>query len=128
MFVVVSYCNMVVVWDCGDFDDLVVLYCGFMCDNNFCFDSMFEKLVRLKFVFDFVYGMLMVGNLMLLIDGVLVVFFVLEEWVSVCGLLILVYLCVGEIVVVDFVDGDEGLLMVLVYVVLWMFDKFGIVL
>lgn len=64
--------------------------------------------------------MMMVGNLILLIDGVLVVLLVSEQWVEVYLLVLLVYFVDVEIVVVDYVNGNDGLLMVLIYVVFWL--------
>lgn len=119
---------MVKVYDEGFFDDMIIFYMGLDCDNNLCGNIILEKLVLLKFVFDWENGIMMVVNLMLLIDGVFFVLLVMEEWVKECDLLILVYIIYCEIVVVDFVGKKEGLLIVLVYVVLCMLDCVGIIL
>lgn len=116
-----SYYKLVVVYEEGWQNDLMMLFCGLICDQNLCLDIDLEKIGIFKLVFECgLCGIFMVVNLMLLIDGVLVVLLVSEEWVKVCGLLILVYFKDGEVVVVNFVDCQEGLLMVLVYVVLWL--------
>lgn len=128
-WVVFLYKKLVVVYECGFFNDLIVLFCGVECDNILCVDILLEKLVMFKLVFDKVFGcgMLIVVNFILFIDGVLVVLLVSEEWVCVYGYELLVYLCDLQVVVVDFVYG-EGLLMVFIIVVLEMFKCNGLIL
>lgn len=128
-WVVLLYKKLVVVYECGFFNDLIVLFCGVECDNILCLDILLEKLVMLKLVFDKVFGcgMFIVVNFILLIDGVVVVLLVSEEWVCVYGYEFQVYLCDVYVVVVDFVYG-EGLLMVLIIVVLEMFKCNGLIL
>lgn len=84
---------MVVVYEEGFFDDLIILFLGLECDNNLCVDFIVEKFVKFKLVFG--KGdvcIMIVGNLILFMDGVFCVFLVFEEWVKVNGYVVFVYL------------------------------------
>lgn len=122
------YQNLVKFYEEGWQGDLMMLFYGLECDNNMCGDFIIEKLSILKLVFGGFEGIMIVVNFMLFIDGVFIVLMVFEDWVKECGLLVQVYLIYCEVVVVDFIGKKEGLLMVLVYVVLCMFDCVGFIL
>lgn len=73
----------------------------FVEDNNICGNFLFVDYVKLCLVFDCKYGMVMVVNSMLLIDGVVVVILMIEFWVKELGLVLLGYLCSYVFIVID---------------------------
>ena len=123
-----SHHNMAAAYDRGDFDALIVPWRGLARDNNLRPDSSIEKLARLKPVFDREHGTLTAGNSTPLTDGAAVVLLASEEWANAHGLPILAYLRAGEAAAVDFVGGEDGLLMAPAYAVPRMLDKLGITL
>jgi acetyl-CoA C-acetyltransferase len=112
----------------GFFNDLVVPYRGLTRDNNLRADLTLEKLGTLKPVFDKKGGTLTAGNSTPLTDGAAVALLASEDWAAAHNLPVLAYLRTGEAAAVDFVDGEEGLLMAPVYAVPRMLQKLGIAL
>ena len=102
----------------GWHDDLLTPYLGLTRDNNLRTDLSLEQLGKLKPVFDRSgLGTLTPGNATPLTDGASVVLLGTEQWAQVHGLSVLAYLVDGETAAVDFVTGQEGLLMAPVYAV-----------
>lgn len=99
-------------WDAGFFDDLVIPHNGVIRDNNVRPDSTLEKLSGLKPAFDRSrHGTLTAGNSSTLTDGAAAVLLASEDWVREHDLPVLAWLTHSRTAAVDYVDGDEGLLM-----------------
>ncbi|CAM4076961.1 3-ketoacyl-CoA thiolase [Pseudomonas reidholzensis] len=102
----------------GWHDDLLTPYLGLNRDNNLRPDLTLEQLAKLKPAFDRSgLGTLTAGNSTPLTDGASVVLLGSEAWAQAQGLSVLAYLVDGETAAVDFVNGQEGLLMAPVYAV-----------
>lgn len=102
----------------GWHDDLLTPFLGLTRDNNLRSDLTLEQLARLKPVFDRSgLGTLTPGNSTPLTDGASLVLLGSEQWAQDHGLPVLAYLVDGETAAVDFVTGQEGLLMAPVYAV-----------
>ena len=99
-------------WDSGFFDDLVKPYAGVIRDNIVRPDTSLEKLSSLKPAFDRSRnGTLTAGNSTSLTDGSAAVLLASEEWARKHDLPVTAWLTFGRTASVDFVNGDEGLLM-----------------
>ncbi|MBK5003107.1 acetyl-CoA C-acetyltransferase [Pseudomonas sp. S31] len=99
-------------------DDLLTPYLGLSRDNNLRPDLTLEQLGKLKPVFERgAQGTLTAGNSTPLTDGASLVLLGSEQWAEQQGLPVLAYLVDGETAAVDFVKGQEGLLMAPVYAV-----------
>ncbi|MFJ4154614.1 acetyl-CoA C-acetyltransferase [Pseudomonas sp. NPDC089752] len=99
-------------------DDLLTPFLGLSRDNNLRPDLTLEQLSKLKPSFDRSgQGTLTPGNSTPLTDGASLVLLASEEWAEAQGLPVLAYLVDGETAAVDFVRGQEGLLMAPVYAV-----------
>ena len=102
----------------GWHDDLLTPFHKLTRDQNLRPDLTLEKLASLKQVFELDdHGSLTAGNSTPLTDGASVVLLGSEAWANERGLPIQAYLRDGETAAVDFVRGDEGLLMAPVYAV-----------
>ncbi|MFG2890080.1 acetyl-CoA C-acetyltransferase [Streptomyces sp. NPDC048248] len=115
-------------YDRGFLDDLVVPFQGLVRDHQLRPDSTVEKLATLKPVFGTgLDGATMTaGNSTPLTDGAATVLLASEEWARERGLRPLAYLTAYETGAVDFVDGDEGLLMAPAYAVPRMLERAGL--
>jgi acetyl-CoA C-acetyltransferase len=122
-----SHRKLAAAYERGFLDDLVVPFRGLTKDNNLRADSDEAKLAKLKPVFGRD-GSLTAGNSTPLTDGASVVLLATEEWAAERNLPVLAYLRTGETAAVDFVDGDEGLLMAPAYAVPRMLDRVGLTL
>lgn len=99
-------------------DDLLTPFLGLTRDNNLRPDLTLEQLAKLKPVFDRSgLGTLTPGNSTPLTDGASLVLLGSETWAQEHGLEVQAYLVDGETAAVDFVHGQEGLLMAPVYAV-----------
>jgi acetyl-CoA C-acetyltransferase len=113
-----SHQRMAAAWEEGFFDDLVTPYMGLGQDNNLRPDSSVEKLAKLKPVFgDEEKGTMTAGNSTPLSDGASAVLLGSDEWAEQHGLPVLAHLVDWETAAVDYVHGDDGLLMAPVYAV-----------
>ena len=113
-----SHQRLAAAWDEGFFDDLVTPYMGLGQDNNMRPDSSAEKLAKLKPVFgDRENGTMTAGNSTPLSDGASAVLLASDEWAEERGLPVLAHLVDWETAAVDYVHGDDGLLMAPVYAV-----------
>ncbi|NEZ03999.1 acetyl-CoA C-acetyltransferase [Wenzhouxiangella sp. XN201] len=116
-------------WDSGFFDDLVKPHNGVIRDNIVRPDTTLEKLASLKPVFDRSRnGTLTAGNSTSLSDGAAAVLLASEEWAREHDLPVLAWLTHSRTAAVDYVSGDEGLLMAPTVAVSEMLDRAGLAL
>jgi acetyl-CoA C-acetyltransferase len=123
---VASHRKMAAAYEAGLFNDQVVPFRGLARDNNLRPDIDPAKLATLKPVFDRAHGTLTAANSTPLTDGASTVLLASEDWAKARGLPVLTYLRAAETAAVDFVDGDEGLLMAPAYAVPRMLAKLGL--
>jgi acetyl-CoA C-acetyltransferase len=113
-----SHQRMAKAWEDGFFDDLVTPYLGLERDNNLRADSTAEKLAKLKPVFgDEETGTMTAGNSTPLTDGASAVLLASDEWAAERNLPVLAHIVDWETAAVDYVHGEDGLLMAPVYAV-----------
>jgi acetyl-CoA C-acetyltransferase len=107
-----SHRRLAAAYDSGLFDDLVTPFHGLTRDQTLRTDTSLERLAALPTVFgrgpD---ATLTAGNSTPLTDGASVVLLASDEWAAARGLPILAHLVDVEVAAVDYVTGDEGLLM-----------------
>ncbi|MGK7296991.1 MAG: acetyl-CoA C-acetyltransferase [Candidatus Wenzhouxiangella sp. M2_3B_020] len=119
-----SHHNAAKAWDEGFFDDLVVGHAGVLRDNNIRPDSDMQQLAKLKPAFDrSENGTLTAGNSTPLTDGAAAVMLASEEYAEKHDLPVAAWLTHSRTAAVDFVDGDEGLLMAPTVAVSEMLDR-----
>ncbi|WP_277068789.1 acetyl-CoA C-acetyltransferase [Saccharomonospora viridis] len=123
-----SHQRLAAAYERGFFDDLVTSYLGLSRDQNLRPDSTPEKLAKLKPVFGGPEGTMTAGNSTPLSDGASVVLLATEEWAKKRNLPVLAYLTFSQTAAVDYVHGDEGLLMAPAYAVPRMLDRAGLTL
>jgi acetyl-CoA C-acetyltransferase len=122
-----SHHNLAKAYDEGFFDDLMTSYQGVSRDQNLRADSSMEKLAKLEPVFGKGEGATMTaGNSTPLTDGASVVLLGSEEWAKEHNLTVQAYFVDGETAAVDYVHGDEGLLMAPAYAIPRMLDRNGL--
>ncbi|MDH0649461.1 acetyl-CoA C-acetyltransferase [Pseudomonas sp. GD03858] len=110
-------------------DDLLTPYLGLTRDNNLRPDLTLEQLAKLTPVFDRSgLGTLTPGNSTPLTDGASLVLLGNDAWAAEHDLPVLAYLVDGETAAVDFVHGQEGLLMAPVYAVPRLLARNGLTL
>lgn len=113
-----SHQKMAAAYAQGWQDDLLTPFLGLTRDNNLRTDASLEKLASLKPAYErSAKGTLTAGNSTPLTDGASLVLLASEEWARERGLPVLAYWRDGEAAAVDFVRGNEGLLMAPVYAV-----------
>src|SRR5690606_36736926 len=114
-----SHQRLAAAYERGFFDDLITPYLGLTRDENLRPDTSMEKLASLPQVFgaDAPDATLTAGNSSPLTDGAAVVLLASEERAAQRRLPIQAWLVDAETAVVDFVDGEEGLLMAPAYAV-----------
>jgi acetyl-CoA C-acetyltransferase len=115
-----SHRNLAAAWDAGFFDDLATAYQGVTRDGNLRTDTSMEKLGALAPVFGKrleTPATMTAGNSTPLTDGASTVLLGSAEWASDHDLTPLAALVDAEVAAVDFVHGDEGLLMAPAYAV-----------
>ncbi|MEU7908887.1 acetyl-CoA C-acetyltransferase [Actinoplanes sp. NPDC049118] len=128
-----SHQRLAAAYDRGFFDDLVTPYLGVTRDQNLRADTSLERLARLKPVFgargpDAARATMTAGNSSPLTDGASTVLLSSQEWARERSLPVLAYLTDCETAAVDFVHGDEGLLMAPAYAVPRMLARNGLTL
>ena len=112
-----SHMKAAAAYDEGFYEDLVVPFLDVEEDNNIRRDSTFEKLQKLKPVFDRgEEGTMTAGNSTPLTDGAAAVLLASEDWARKKNLPILAYLTFAKVAAVDFINS-EGLLMAPAYAV-----------
>ncbi|QXH36403.1 acetyl-CoA C-acetyltransferase [Pseudomonas muyukensis] len=110
-------------------DDLLTPYLGLSRDNNLRPDLTLEQLAKLQPAFDRSgQGTLTAGNSTPLTDGASLVLMGSEAWAQDHGIEVQAYLVDGETAAVDFVNGQEGLLMAPVYAVPRLLARNGLTL
>ena len=113
-----SHQHLAAAYERGFFDDLVTPYLGVSRETNLRADSTVEKLSTLKPVFGRGDGATMTaGNSTPLTDGASAVLLASEEWAAEHRLTPLAWFVDAETAAVDYVHGDEGLLMAPAYAV-----------
>ncbi|XTZ13596.1 acetyl-CoA C-acetyltransferase [Micromonospora echinospora] len=128
-----SHQRLAAAYDRGFFDDLVTPYLGLTRDQNLRPDTSLEKLGGLKPVFgtkgpDGGLATMTAGNSSPLTDGASTVLLASEEWARERSLPVLAWFTWSETAAVDFVHGDEGLLMAPAYAVPRMLARAGLTL
>lgn len=113
-----SHQNLAASFAEGWHDDLLTPFLGLNRDQNLRPDLTLDRLAALKPVFDrSSQGSLTAGNSTPLTDGASVVLLGSEAWAQERGLPVMAWLVDGESAAVDFVRGQEGLLMAPAYAV-----------
>jgi acetyl-CoA C-acetyltransferase len=130
---VASHRNLAAAYDRGFFDALVTPYLGLTRDQNLRPDSDVEALSRLKPVFGKQLGegaaaTMTAGNSTPLSDGASTVLLASDEWAAQRQLPVLAHLVDAETAAVDYVHGDEGLLMAPAYAVPRLLARNGLTL
>lgn len=127
---VASHRNMAAAYDRGFFDDLVTPFLGLYRDDNLRPDATVEKLAKLKPVFGVKNGdaTMTAGNSTPLTDGASVALLSTEEWASAHSLSPLAYFVDAETAAVDYVNGNDGLLMAPTYAVPRLLARNGLTL
>ncbi|MCU1684623.1 MAG: acetyl-CoA acetyltransferase [Amycolatopsis sp.] len=123
-----SHRNLAAAYDRGFFDDLVTPFLKLSRDQNLRPDSSVEKLAKLKPAFGGPDGTMTAGNSTPLSDGASTVLLATEEWAVAHKLPVLAYLTFSQTAAVDYVHGDEGLLMAPAYAVPRMLAQAGLTL
>ncbi|MCD2193987.1 acetyl-CoA C-acetyltransferase [Actinomycetospora endophytica] len=128
-----SHQNLARAYEDGFFDDLLTPYLGLTKDNNLRADSTVEKLGKLKPVFfpaggDRAEATMTAGNSTPLTDGAATVLLSSDAWAAERGLPVLAHLVDAETAAVDYVHGDEGLLMAPAYAVPRLLERNGLTL
>lgn len=126
MLALTSHQRLAAAYNAGFFDDLLTPYLGLAQDNNLRVDSSLEKLSTLKPAYEKQHGTLTAGNSTPLTDGASMVLLASEDWAAKHNLPVLAYLRTVETAAVDFVSGEEGLLMAPVYAVPRMLKREGL--
>jgi acetyl-CoA C-acetyltransferase len=121
-----SHQNLAAAYDRGFFSDLLNPYLGLERDENLRPDSSVEKLAKLSPVFGGPDGTMTAGNSTPLSDGAALVLLASEEWAKEHDLPVLAYFSHAETAAVDYVNGDEGLLMAPAYAMPRMLDRAGL--
>ena len=125
-----SHRNLAAAYDRGFFDDLVTSYLGLSRDQNMRPDSSTEKLAKLSPVFGVEDGeaTMTAGNSTPLSDGAAAVLLGSDQWAAEHNLPVLAHLVDVETHAVDYVHGDDGLLMAPVYAVPRLLERNGLTL
>jgi acetyl-CoA C-acetyltransferase len=123
-----SHRKLAAAYDRGFFDDLVTPYLGLTRDATLRPDASVEALAKLKPVFGGAEGTMTAGNSTPLSDGASTVLLGSDEWAARRGLPVLAHVVDAETAAVDYVHGDEGLLMAPVYAVPRLLERNGLTL
>jgi acetyl-CoA C-acetyltransferase len=123
-----SHRNLAAAYERGWQDDLMTSYLGLERDENLRADTGVDKLAKLKPVFGGESGTMTAGNSTPLSDGAALVLLASEEWAAERNLPVLAYLTQAETAAVDYVNGDEGLLMAPAYAMPRMLARAGLAL
>ncbi|HEV2075967.1 MAG TPA: acetyl-CoA C-acetyltransferase [Thermoleophilaceae bacterium] len=124
-----SHRRLAAAYDRGFFHDLMTPYLGLTRDQNLRPDSTVEKLAKLKPAFGQDGGdhaTMTAGNSTPLSDGASVVLLASEQWAGERDLPVLARLTHCQTAAVDYVHGEEGLLMAPAYAVPRMLERAGV--
>jgi acetyl-CoA C-acetyltransferase len=122
-----SHRHLAAAYERGFFDDLVTPYLGLERDQNLRPDSSVEKLAKLSTVFG-ADSTMTAGNSTPLTDGAALVLLASEEWATERRLPALARFVDAETAAVDYVHGDEGLLMAPRHAVPRLLERNGLML
>jgi acetyl-CoA C-acetyltransferase len=122
---VASHQGLAAAYERGFFDDLVTPYLGLERDQNLRPDSSTDKLAKLKPVFG---DTMTAANSTPLSDGAAVALLATDDWAAKRGHPVLAHLTYSETAAVDYVHGDDGLLMAPVEAVPRMLERAGLTL
>jgi acetyl-CoA C-acetyltransferase len=126
---VTSHQRLAAAYARGFFDDLLTPYLGLDRDQNLRADSDVEKLAKLKPVFGKGDSATMTAaNSTPLTDGASAVLLASDEWAQAHGLPVLAHFVDAETAAVDYVHGEEGLLMAPAYAVPRLLARNGLTL
>lgn len=126
---VASHHHLAASYDAGFQDDLITPFNGVERDTNLRADSSLEKLAKLKPVFGKGEAATMTAaNSTPLTDGASTVLLASEEWAEAHDLPVLAWFTQCETAAVDFVHGQEGLLMAPAYAMPRMLERAGLTL
>jgi len=120
---VTSHQALAAAYERGFFDDLVTPYLGLERDQNLRADTSTDKLAKLKPVFG---DTMTAANSTPLSDGAAVALLSTDAWAKQRGLPVLAHLTYSETAAIDYVHGDDGLLMAPVEAVPRMLDRAGL--
>ncbi len=123
-----SHQRLAAAYDNGFFDDLLTPYLGLTRDQNLRADTSLEKLSQLKPVYGRDGATMTAGNSTPLTDGASTVLLASEEWAAARSLPVLAWFTDSETAAVDYVHGDEGLLMAPAYAVPRLLARNGLTL
>lgn len=128
-----SHQKLAKAYDEGFFDDLITPFLGVTRDTNLRPDSTVDKLAKLKPVFGKkdaerhgAQATMTAGNSTTLTDGASVALLSSEEWAEQHNIPVRAYLVDSEVAAVDFVHGDDGLLMAPTYAVPRLLERNGL--
>ena len=121
-----SHRNLAAAYDRGFFDDLLTPFLGLTRDQNLRPESSIDKLAKLKPVFGRGEDATMTAaNSTPLTDGASVVLLGSDEWAAARGLPVLAHLVDAQTAAVDYVTGNEGLLMAPAYALPRLLERQG---
>jgi acetyl-CoA C-acetyltransferase len=128
-----SHQRLAAAYQRGFFDDLMTPYLGLSRDQILRPDTSLEKLAALKPAFgldgpDADKATMTAGNSSPLTDGASTVLLASEEWATAHNLPVLAWFGSSEVAAVDFVHGDEGLLMAPAYAAPRLLTRAGLTL
>lgn len=124
-----SHHNLAAAWDSGFFDDLVTPYLGLTRDQPLRPDTSIDKLAKLRPVFgDGPDASMTAGNSTPLSDGAATVLLAEEGWARSRNLPVLARIVDAETAAVDYVLGNEGLLMAPVHATARLLGRTGLAL
>src|SRR3954452_3401830 len=122
---VASHQGLAAAYERGVFDDLVTPYLGLERDQTLRPDSSTDKLAKLEPVFG---DTMTAANSTPLSDAAALVPLASDEWASKRGLPVLAHLTHSETAAVDYIGGQDGLLMAPVDAVPRMLERAGLTL
>jgi acetyl-CoA C-acetyltransferase len=120
-----SHQALAAAYERGFFDDLVTPYLGLQRDQNMRPDSSTDKLAKLKPVFG---ATMTAANSTPLSDGAALVLLASDRWAAERKLPVLAHLTYSETAAVDYIGGEDGLLMAPVDAVPRMLERAGLTL
>ena len=125
-----SHHKLAAAYERGFFDDLMTPHGGLEKDEQLRPDTTPEQLAELKPVFgtDAENPTMTAGNSTPLSDGASTVLVASDDWAAERNLPVLAHLTHSEAAAVDYVEGDEGLLMAPAYAVPRLLDRAGLTL
>lgn len=124
-----SHNNMAAAYDNGFFNDLITPFRGLDRDNNMRPGSTMEALGKLRIAFGKQLGddaTMTAGNSTPMTDGAAAALLSSEEWAQQHNLPILAEFVDFEVAAVDFVDGQDGLLMAPTFAIPRLLDRHGL--